>query len=366
MQLNIQISPIEKWINGNKRPLIIAGPCSAETEQQVLETAKAIDSIGKVNIFRAGVWKPRTRPNSFEGKGNIALQWLKEVKKQTSLLTTVEVANATHVEECLKNDVDILWIGARTTVNPFYVQEIADALKGVDIPVMVKNPLHPDIHLWLGAFERLDKVGIHKLIGIHRGFFSYNKNIYRNIPQWEVPIELKRACPHLPIICDPSHISGKRDLVYDVAQTALNLDMDGLMIETHICPEKALSDAEQQITPTELDKLLHKLIATSTDSINTEFKNLLEELRSEVDEVDYQLLQLLARRMGIVEKIGEYKRNHQVTILQIDRWNEILKTRGTLGEKLKLNKDFICEMLIVIHKESIRKQVEVVNCISNA
>lgn len=366
MQSNIQIATLDQWLKGAKRPLIIAGPCSAETETQVLETAKAIDAIGQVSLFRAGVWKPRTRPNSFEGKGNIALQWLKEVKKQTSLLTTVEVATAEHVEECLKNDVDVLWIGARTTVNPFYVQEIADALKGVDIPVMVKNPLHPDLHLWLGALERLEKVGIHKLSAIHRGFFSYNKNIYRNIPQWEVPIELKRTCPSLPIICDPSHISGKRELLFDIAQMALNLDMDGLMIETHSCPEKALSDAEQQITPLALHTLLNQLIIKTSKSSSIEFKNLLGELRNQVDEVDYQLLQLIAKRMTLIEKIGEYKRDNHVTILQLDRWKEILQTRTELGEKLQLYNDFVREMLVVIHKEAIRKQVEVVNCTSQA
>ncbi len=365
MQSNLQILPINKWLKDSKKPLIIAGPCSAESEEQILETAKAIDAIGKVNIFRAGVWKPRTRPNSFEGKGNIALQWLKEVKKQTSLLTTVEVANAEHVEACLKNDVDILWIGARTTVNPFYVQEIADALKGVDIPVMVKNPLHPDIHLWIGAFERLNKVGIQKLMAIHRGFFSYNKNIYRNIPQWEVPIELKRICPQLPIICDPSHISGKRDLLFDVAQTALNLDMDGLMIETHSNPDGALSDAEQQITPSALHELLDQLIIKSKDSANIEFKNFLNELRNQVDEVDDEILQLLAKRMVLIEKIGEYKRENDITILQLDRWKEILKTRTELGNKLQLPKDFICEILVAIHKESIRKQAEVINYASS-
>jgi chorismate mutase len=361
MQSNLQISPIENWLPLSKKPLIIAGPCSAESREQILKTATAIDGIGKVNIFRAGVWKPRTRPDSFEGRGNIALQWLNEAKKQTSLLTAVEVANPRHVEECLKNNVDILWIGARTTVNPFYVQEIAEALNGVNIPVMVKNPLHPDLHLWMGALERMEKKGIQNLIAVHRGFFSYHKNLYRNSPQWELPIELKRLCPTLPIVCDPSHISGKRELIFEVAQTALNLDMDGLMIETHISPKAALSDAEQQLSPDELSELLSGLILKSKEPMSLEFKNLLKELRSQVDEVDYQLIQLLAERMALIEKIGEYKRDHQLTVLQLERWMEILKTRTALGEKLQLHKEFIQELLIVIHKEAIRKQVEVVN-----
>lgn len=359
--LNLNITPITEWLPDAGRPLIISGPCGAETEEQLLDTARGIAALGKVAVFRAGIWKPRTRPNSFEGVGSVGLKWLKHVKEETGLLTTVEVANALHVEEALNNEVDILWIGARTTVNPFSVQEIADALRGVDIPVMVKNPLHPEIQLWIGALERVNNAGIKKLIAVHRGFFSSDKKEYRNAPLWEIPIELKSICPELPIICDPSHISGRTDLLQQVSQKALDLDMFGLMIESHINPKVALSDAKQQVTPVQLNELLESLTLRETTSDNAEFANQLQELRRTIDEIDDDIIRNLHRRMEVIEKIGEYKRDNNVTILQIERWLEILQTRAALGESLGLSEEFIKKFCQLLHKESIRKQTEIMN-----
>jgi chorismate mutase len=358
---NLDITPISKWLPGAPRPLIISGPCGAETEEQVMATARGIAALGKVSIFRAGIWKPRTRPNSFEGVGTIGLKWLRRVKEETGLLTTVEVANALHVEEALNNGVDILWIGARTTVNPFSVQEIADALKGVDIPVMVKNPLHADLQLWIGALERVNNAGIKKLIAVHRGFFSSDKKKYRNAPAWEIPIELRSICPGLPLICDPSHISGRTDLLQQVSQKALDLDMFGLMIESHINPSAALSDAKQQVTPVQLGELLDSLTLRETTSDNIEFTNQLQELRRMIDEIDDDIIRDLRRRMEVIERIGEYKRDNNVTILQIERWLEILQTRIALGESLGMSEDFIKKLCQLLHKESIRKQTEIMN-----
>ena len=361
---SLKIAALSDWLPDVSLPLLIAGPCGAESEKQVLETAIALKKNTNTRIFRAGIWKPRTRPNSFEGAGSIGLQWLKKVKTETGFLTAVEVANAQHVREAINEGVDILWIGARTTVNPFSVQEIADALIGIDIPVMIKNPVNPDIQLWIGALERINQAGITKLIAIHRGFSSFKKTKYRNDPQWQIPIELKILFPDLPIICDPSHICGKKNLLAGIAQKALDMDMSGWMIESHIHPEKALSDSEQQITPLELSTLVNSLIVKKPNSHNKEFKNRLEQLRILIDEIDDELFQSLAKRMEIAEEIGAYKRDNNVTVLQIKRWENILTRQLKMAESLGLSEDFIKEILEAIHKESIQKQIQIVNKIS--
>ena len=360
-KLELNIKPISEWLPKAGKPLIISGPCGAETEEQVLKTAHEIAKLGKVTVFRAGIWKPRTRPNSFEGVGSVGLPWLKKVKEQTGLPTAVEVANAQHAYEALKHGVDILWIGARTTVNPFSVQEIADAIKGVDIPVMIKNPVNPDIQLWIGALERINQAGITKLVGIHRGFHSFEKTKYRNAPKWEIAIELKTMCPELPIICDPSHISGRIDLLQAVSQKALDLDMAGLMIESHIDPPSALSDAKQQVTPSQLAELLSGLTIRAAVSHNKEFTNQLEQLRHIIDEIDDELMHAMGRRMGIAVQIGEYKRDNNVTILQVNRWEEIINKRLHLANSLGLSDEFVKQLLQLVHKESIRKQTEIMN-----
>ena len=361
-QLFMKLIPIKNWFKQlqNTKHLLIAGPCSAETEKQVLETAIEINKIEQVKVYRAGIWKPRTRPNNFEGVGNIGLEWLKKVKEQTNLLTTVEVATPEHVELCLKKpeSVDILWIGARTTANPFSIQELANSLKGVDIPVMIKNPLNPDLGLWQGAIERFYKVGISKIAAIHRGFYPFEKNKLRNIPKWEIPIELKSIFPELPIINDPSHISGLTCYIEEIAQKALAINMDGLMLETHIEPKKALSDAKQQITPAELKILLTKLIFRNETFKNNALINQLEQFREQIDSIDAQILELFSKRMNIVEQIGYYKNENKISIFQLSRWKNIMKTRTEFGEKLGLNKLFIKKILQLVHKESIRKQTE--------
>lgn len=356
-----EIKKLTDWLPGIKAPLVISGPCSAENEKQVVETALELKKLGIVSVFRAGVWKPRSRPGAFEGMGSVAFEWLKQVKEQTGMLITVEVANAHHVEEALKNKIDILWIGARTTVNPFYVQEIADALHGIDIPVIIKNPVNPDISLWEGAIERINKSGVTKIIAAHRGFYSFEKTAYRNPPQWRLPIKLKTHFPTLPIICDPSHICGNTHMLAEVAQKAIDLDMDGLMIESHINPLAALSDAQQQITPKQLGELFAGLSFRKRTSDSAEFKATLEQLRSVVDDIDMELLGALARRMEIIEKIGEYKKDHNITILQIERWMEILRSRTQSGESLGLNDKFVRNLLDLLHKESIRRQTEILN-----
>lgn len=357
----MKIQALNTWITKDKEALIIAGPCGAETREQVLETAKGLAAIPQVKLFRAGIWKPRTRPNSFEGVGEEGLKWLNEVQQQYNLKTTVEVANAQHAELALKYNVDVLWIGARTTVNPFSVQEIADAVKGVDIPVMIKNPIHADLHLWIGALERLNNAGITKLAAIHRGFHFAGKSKYRNKPMWEIAIELKTLFPDLPIICDPSHIGGKRDLIESIAQKALNLGMNGLMIETHPHPDKALSDAAQQITPTELSELLGRLIFPDTQSSNVEFSNKLKSLRSMIDEVDDELINLLAKRLQIIEEIALYKKDQNITVFELERWQEILRTRSQWAEKLGVSRHHIEKICQILHEESIRVQNEAIN-----
>jgi chorismate mutase len=345
----------------SKHPLLIAGPCSAESEEQVITTALAIAAINPKAVYRAGIWKPRTRPNAFEGVGSPGLAWLKRVKEVTGMLTATEVANAKHVDECLRQGVDILWIGARTTVNPFSVQEIAQALKGCNIPVMVKNPVNAELSLWLGAIERLELQGVKDIRAIHRGFHTSEKQAFRNDPKWELAIEFRLRAPHLPLICDPSHICGNKELIPYVAQKALDLGMDGLMIETHINPVQALSDASQQLTPLQLEGILQNLRVRRTESIDNGKQTQLNELRSSINKADEELLQVLFRRMQYSREIGEYKKKHNLTILQVNRWEELLRDRIGVANAMGLSKPFIKKMYSLIHEESIRKQSEVMN-----
>jgi len=361
MRTALNILPISEWFTGLKAPLLIAGPCSAESEEQVIETAHGIAKIGKVQILRVGIWKPRSRPGTFEGAGDEALQWLKRVKTETGLLTTVEVATPMHVEKAIAAGVDILWLGARTTSNPFSVEQIAQALKGIDIPVMVKNPVNPDLELWIGTLERLNRAGIIKLVAVHRGFYPYEKTRLRNIPKWELAIDLKSKFPNLPILCDPSHIAGQASLVAEIAQKALNLSLDGLMIEVHRNPSQALSDAKQQLTPLQLDLMLKELVFRSPSSQNSEFVDKLEQLRNKIDSIDQQMIDLLAQRMRIVEEIGEYKKKNNVSVFQLRRWENILKSRVEYGIRLDLDEEYIKNLLQLVHKESIRKQADILN-----
>ena len=340
----------------NERPCVIAGPCSAETEEQVMTTALELASKGCHN-FRAGVWKPRTKPGGFEGNGEKALPWMKRVKDETGMLITTEVATPEHVELALKYGMDVLWIGARTTANPFAMQALADALKGVDIPVFVKNPVNPDIELWIGALERLNMAGIKRLGAIHRGFSSFDKKIYRNLPMWQIPIELRRRIPDMPIICDPSHIGGRRDLIAPLCQQAMDLGFDGLIVESHCDPDKAWSDAAQQVTPDVLDYILSLLVIrdenTTTEGIT--------QLRKQIDELDNDLMQLLAKRMRVCREIGQYKKEHNMTVLQAQRYNEILDKRGAQGALCGMDSDFVKTIFEAIHEESVRQQMEIIN-----
>jgi len=358
-EFNPDILPLKQWLGAGHRPVIISGPCSAENKRQVLSTAKALAKTGVVNVFRAGLWKPRTRPDAFEGVGAAGFPWLKKVKDETGLPVCTEVATPEHVEQCLQHGIDVLWIGARTTVNPFSVQEIAAALKGVDIPVMIKNPVNPDLKLWMGAIERLNQSGIKKMIAIHRGFYSFEQAPFRNDPIWEIPIELMRLCPNLPIICDPSHISGNAFLIEVVCQKAMDLEMDGLMIESHIDPKVALSDKEQQITPAELEKLVAQLIIRDNITDKNDFLEKLKELRYEIDKLDAELIQLLSKRMSIIDQIGHHKKDNNITILQIQRWNNIVRECLEMGDKGGLNREFLIRLLQIIHEESIQRQTEI-------
>jgi len=353
-ELHIKITELLK--QKEQKPFLIAGPCSAESRSQILETGRAIAQSDNASIFRAGVWKPRTRPGSFEGIGETALSWLQDLKAETGMPVATEVATAYHVEACLKKNIDYLWIGARTTVNPFYVQEIAEALRGVDIPVMVKNPLHPDIGLWIGALERFNQCGIKQLMAIHRGFYSYEAAPYRNEPKWDLAIKLKRWMPELPIICDPSHIAGSTELIADVSQAALDLGMDGLMIETHQNPSLALSDAKQQLTPASLSALMNNLVLRKSDFNDTVHLEKLRIIRGHLDGLDEKLLSLLAERLALVSEIGAIKKENNVMIFQIKRFFEILKTRKALGDDLGLPKDLVHELFELIHKHSINIQ----------
>ena len=356
-KLNQNLSDISTWLKFKKIPWLIAGPCSAESRQQVISIARKLKKSPHVKVFRAGVWKPRTRPNTFEGVGQVGLEWLKMVKDETSLLTTTEVANTQHVELCLDNKVDILWIGARTTVNPFLVQEIANALKGVDIPVLVKNPINAELGLWLGAIERLYNAGIKKLAAIHRGFSTYVKMAYRNNPNWQIPIELKRQLPNIPLICDPSHIGGHRNFIEPISQTALDLGITGLMIETHNNPDKALSDSKQQITPRALIKLLGKLRTRDKDITDKQVKKRIARLRSEISYADSQIIQDLAERMKWVEEIGKLKQEHNIPVLQINRWEHLLKDHMAKAKQLGLESEFIKALFEIIHAEAVKKQL---------
>ena len=349
---------LQTW---NKRPLIISGPCSAETEEQVLETATRLAKTGKVDMLRAGIWKPRTRPGSFEGIGTKALPWLQQARKATGLPVAVEVATAKQVEDALHFDIDVLWIGARTTVNPFSVQEVADALRGVDVPVLIKNPINPDLELWIGAVERVAKAGIKEIGLIHRGFSSYGNTEYRNAPMWHLAIEMKRRNPELPVINDPSHICGRRDILLDVAQKAIDLDYDGLMIESHIDPDNAWSDAKQQVTPERLAEMLGQIVWRKEDVASEEYHAALEKLRQQINHLDDELMFILSQRMKISEKIAQYKKENDITILQTKRWNEILERACAKGEKLGLSKEFITKYLDAVHLESITHQTKIFN-----
>ncbi len=336
------------------RPLVIAGPCSAETEDQVMTTARQLSRHG-IKIFRAGIWKPRTKPGGFEGVGVSGLEWLKRVKNELGMYVSTEVATPTHVREALAADLDMLWIGARTAANPFAMQEIADALEGVDIPVLVKNPVNPDLELWIGAIERLYNAGVRRIAAIHRGFSSYEKNMYRNMPQWRIPIELRRRLPGLPIICDPSHMGGRRELIAPISQQAMDLNFDGLIVETHCNPDKAWSDAAQQVTPEVVDFILNTLVIRNVEQVTEG----LEDLRRKIDELDNQLLSLLAQRMEISEEIGRYKKEKGMPILQSARYGEILSKRVYQAHAMGMSEDFMKTVLEAIHEESVRHQMEI-------
>ncbi len=357
MDMNFQ--PLLKDKPANK-PLIIAGPCSAETEEQVLATARALAGQG-VDLFRSGIWKPRTRPGAFEGIGTEGLSWLRRVKAETGLKVTTEVANTQHVFEALKHQIDVLWLGARTTVNPFSVQEVADALKGVDIPVLIKNPINPDFKLWVGAIERIYKAGITRIGLIHRGFSYHGDTKYRNVPRWQIAIDLKREFPDLPIICDNSHICGRRDTLQAVAQKALDLNFDGYMTEVHPDPDQAWSDAAQQITPQRFLEMKGQLIFRQPTTDNMEFLENLEHLRHEIDELDEELLNLLGTRMRLSERIGEYKHRNNIAILQTSRWNEILERAVLRGQAKGLSEEFVTVFLKAVHQESINHQEKIMN-----
>ena len=344
-----------------KRPLVISGPCSAETEDQVLETANRLAATGAVDMLRAGIWKPRTRPGSFEGVGTKGLPWLQQARRQTGLPVAVEVATAKQVEDALHFDVDVLWIGARTTVNPFSVQEVADALKGANVPVLIKNPINPDLELWIGAVERVAKSGINSIGLIHRGFSNYGNTEYRNAPMWHLAIEMKRRNPDMMMINDPSHICGRRDILQDVAQKAIDLDFDGVMIESHIDPDKAWSDAKQQVTPERLMEMLSAIHWRKEDVDSEAFHQVLEKLRQQINHLDDELMQLLSQRMKIAENIGEYKKNNEVVILQTNRWNEILERAYRKADPLGLSKEFITRYLDAVHMESINHQNRIMN-----
>ena len=339
-----------------KRPLVIAGPCSAESEEQVMTTGRALAANG-IKIFRAGIWKPRTKPGGFEGVGMVGLPWLQKLKAETGMYTAVEVATKAHVEAALAFGVDLLWIGARTTANPFAMQEIADVLAGHDVPVLIKNPVNPDVELWVGGIERIYRAGIHKLGVIHRGFSSADKTIYRNVPNWHIAIELRRRFPNLPIICDPSHIGGSRDLIQPLSQQAMDLGFDGLIIESHCNPDEAWSDAKQQVTPDTLRQILSDLVIRDTVQTTED----LTDLRHQIDEIDDKILEILAKRMRISTEVANYKKEHSMPVLQAGRYDEILTKRSEQGVSLGMSAEFVKEVFEAIHAESVRKQIEIIN-----
>ncbi|MCK9412729.1 MAG: bifunctional 3-deoxy-7-phosphoheptulonate synthase/chorismate mutase type II [Prolixibacteraceae bacterium] len=361
MVTNLKVMPINHWLPKIDNPLLISGPCSLESEEQALSTARELAKDKRVFVYRGGIWKPRTRPGMFEGVGSIGLEWLKLVKQETGLMTGTEVANAQHVEECLKAGVDVMWIGARSTASPFVVQEIADVLKGTDQITMVKNPVNPDVQLWVGALERLNQAGLKNLVAIHRGFTPFSESKYRNFPNWKTVIELRRLLPNLPIICDPSHIAGKREYLYEISQKAFDIGLDGLMIESHIDPSCALSDKDQQVTPADLAKILDKLVIRYASSEDPQFENKLENLRSRIDDIDHEIMEVLAQRMGIVRQIGQYKKENKVTALQINRWAQIMEDRSLLAEKLDLDNAFVQAIFQLIHEDAVRQQSEIMD-----
>jgi chorismate mutase len=361
MVTNLKVMPISHWLPKIDNPLLISGPCSLESEEQALSTARELAKDKRVFVYRGGIWKPRTRPGMFEGVGSIGLEWLKLVKQETGLMTGTEVANAQHVEECLKAGVDVMWIGARSTASPFVVQEIADVLKGTDQIIMVKNPVNPDVQLWVGALERLNQAGLKNLVAIHRGFTPFSESKYRNFPNWKTVIELRRLLPNLPIICDPSHISGKREYLFEISQKAFDIGLDGLMIESHIDPSCALSDKDQQVTPADLAKILDKLVIRYASSEDPQFENKLELLRGRIDAIDHEIMEVLAQRMGIVKQIGQYKKENKVTALQINRWAQIMEDRSRLAEKLDLDDAFVQAIFQLIHEDSVRQQSEIMD-----
>lgn len=344
-----------------ERPIVISGPCSAETEEQVLETARQLKNTGKVDILRAGIWKPRTRPNSFEGVGEVGLSWLVEAGKEVQLPVITEVANAGHVEKALKAGFEKLWIGARTTVNPFTVQEIADALAGTETEVLVKNPINPDVDLWIGAIERFHRAGLNEVHAIHRGFSAFKKRKYRNEPMWEIPLALKRVFPDIKMICDPSHICGRRDILLEVSQKAIDLIYDGLMIESHITPDEAWSDAKQQIMPSDLGELVDRLILRNVTFDNPEFTKNLSELRVKIDSIDRQLMKLISDRMNVIDEVGAFKKENNITILQPKRWAQIKELHAILSEEMHLSDTFMEHYLAALHQESIRRQTKIMN-----
>lgn len=348
---NIQFEGVDP-----KRPIVIAGPCSAETEEQVMATARELAKNG-VKIFRAGIWKPRTKPGGFEGVGEQGLAWLRRVKEETGMLVATEVATKQHVKAALVAGVDVLWIGARTSANPFAMQEIADALAGVDVPVLVKNPVNPDLELWIGAMQRLYNAGLRRIGAIHRGFSAYGKHLYRNMPQWHIPIELRRRLPNLTIFCDPSHIGGKRELVAPLSQQAMDMGFDGLIIESHYEPDSAWSDKSQQVTPEVLNFILHTLVVR--DSVQT--TESLALLRQQIDQIDSELLEALSKRMRVSREIGQYKKEHSMPVVQTGRYDDILNSRARSAEELGMSGEFMKVVYQAIHEESVRQQIEVLN-----
>ena len=353
--MELELQPLN-LPSDNERPFVIAGPCSAETEEQVMTTATQLAQKG-CHIFRAGVWKPRTKPGGFEGNGEMALPWMKRVKEETGMLVSTEVATPEHVELALKYGIDILWVGARTPANPFAMQALADSLRGIDVPVFVKNPVNPDLELWIGAMERINQAGIKRMAAIHRGFSSYDKKIYRNLPMWQIPIELHRRIPELPIICDPSHIGGRRELIAPLCQQAMDLGFEGLIVESHCNPDCAWSDAKQQVTPDVLDYILSLLVIRDETSTTED----IQILRKQIDELDNDLMSLLAKRMRVCREIGQYKKEHNMTVLQANRYNEILEKRGAQGALCGMSADFIAQIFEGIHEESVRQQLEIIN-----
>ncbi len=357
--MELDIRPLSDQNEICERPIIIAGPCSAESEQQVMDAARQLAGMG-IRIFRSGIWKPRTRPNAFEGVGSRGLPWLKRVKEETGMLTTTEVANVKHVYEALKYGIDIIWIGARTSANPFAVQEIADTLKGMDIPVMIKNPVNPDVELWIGAIERIYGAGIKRILAIHRGFSIFGKSEYRNHPHWQIPIELKRRIPNLPVITDPSHICGNRDRLYEISQEAMDLNFDGIIIESHPDPDKALSDPMQQLKPADLKIMLERIIIRKPE-LDNGLAVTIAELREEIDKLDDQIIDIFDQRMKIADQIGQYKKEHNVAILQSKRWDSILNKRLEMGLDKGLSNEFITRVFRAIHQESINHQARIMN-----